>query len=173
MAAQDEIPKSRSTIVFKTEISGEPALVELPFRTLVLGDFSNGTSKDRALDLEERKLRSLDGRNTNDTMRDMGISLNIVVPNKINRGEEGLRVNLSLSSMNSFSPEEIAKQIPQVRSLLLLKKLLEEVQSNIANKKEFAHLLNKFLSGGVGKMREMFPKHAVYQIPQKPNRSAS
>lgn len=136
---------------------------------MVLGDFSNGTSKDRGVDLEDRKLRSLDGRNTNEVMKDMGISLDIVVPNKINSSEESMRVKLSLTSLNSFSPEEVAKQIPQVRSLLLLKKLLEEIQSNLANKKEFAQLLNKLTSSQelVTSLREKLKGFSMYQIPQK------
>ncbi|HEX2580272.1 MAG TPA: type VI secretion system contractile sheath small subunit, partial [Rhabdochlamydiaceae bacterium] len=65
MAVQDETPKSRITLTYKTEVQGEPAVVDLPFRILALGDFSGGSSKDRQIDLEERGLRSLDGKNTN------------------------------------------------------------------------------------------------------------
>ena len=169
MAVQDETPKSRITLTYKTEVDGEPAVVNLPFRLMVLGDFSGGTSKDRKLDLEERGLRSLDGRNTNEVMKDMQISLDVVVPNKINPQEESMRVQLSLDGMSSFSPEEVAKQIPQIRSLMLLKKLLEEVQSNVANKKEFAHLLSKLFSSEemLNKMREKLKNYSIYRIPQK------
>ena len=169
MTVQEETPKSRITLTYKTEVEGEPAVVDLPFRLLVLGDFSSGTSKDRSVDLEERKLRSLDGRNTNEIMKDMGISLDMVVPNKVNPSEESMRVQLSLNSLNSFSPEEVAKQIPQVRSLLLLKKLLEEIQSNLANKKEFAQLLDKLVSNKefVIGMREKLKDFSMYQLPQK------
>lgn len=171
MAVQDEVPKSRITLTYKTEVDGEPAVVDLPFRLMVLGDFSNGSSKDRAVDLEERGLRKLDGRNTNDIMKDMGISLDMVVANKVNPNEEGMRVKLSLNSLNSFSPDEVAKQIPQVRSLMLLKKLLEEIQSNMANKKEFAQLLNKLASSQnlVADLREKLKAFSIYQIPQKNN----
>jgi type VI secretion system protein ImpB len=169
MAVQDETPKSRITLTYKTEVEGEPAVVDLPFRILALGDFSGGTSKDRQVDLEERGLRSLDGRNTNQVMKDMRISLDVVVPNKVNSQEESMRMQLNFESMNSFSPEEIAKQVPQIRSLMLLKKLLEEVQSNVANKKEFAQLLSKLFSSeeSLNKMREKLKNYAMYRIPQK------
>lgn len=169
MAVQDETPKSRITLTYKTEVDGQPAVVDLPFRILALGDFSGGSSKDRQIDLEERGLRSLDGRNTNQIMKDMKISLDIVVPNKINPQEESMRVELNLDSMNAFSPESVAKQVPQIRSLMLLKKLLEEVQSNVANKKEFAQLLNKLFSSkeSLESMREKLKKYAMYRIPQK------
>lgn len=143
MAVQDEIPKSRITIIYDTIVNGQPKGVELPFRLMIPADLSLGTSKDRQKDLEERAPRSLNGSNTNDVMKDMGISLNIVVPNKLSSEAEELNVNLSINSLSSFSPNEVAKQVPEIQSLLLFKKLLEEIQSNIANKKEFAQLLNK------------------------------
>ena len=61
MAIQDEIPKSRLTLRYKTEVSGQPEDLTLPMRLLVTGDFSLGTSKDRKVDLEERRLRNMDG----------------------------------------------------------------------------------------------------------------
>ena len=135
----------------------------------MLGDFSFGTSKDGQVDLEKRGFRSFDGRNTNDIIRDMKISLDMVVPNKINKEEENMRVRLSIDSLASFSPQEVAKQIPQVRSLLLLKKLLEEMQSNIANKKEFAQLLNTLFSkeGLIDKLKEKLKNFSEYQIPKQ------
>ena len=51
MAIQDEIPKSRLTLRYKTEVSGQPEDLTLPMRLLVTGDYSLGTSKDRKVDL--------------------------------------------------------------------------------------------------------------------------
>ena len=62
MAIQDEIPKSRLTLRYKTEVNGQPQDIQLPLRVAVTGDFSNGTSKDRKVDLEERRMRNLDGK---------------------------------------------------------------------------------------------------------------
>jgi len=45
--------------------------------------------------------------------------------------------------MKSFSAAEVAKNVPKVRSLLLLKKLLLEVQANIDNRKDFRRLLRE------------------------------
>lgn len=169
MAVQDETPKSRITLTYKTEVDGETALVNLPLRLLIIGDFSGGTSKDRQLDLEDRKIRSLDGKNTSEIMKDMNIPLNIVVPNKINpRADEDIRVSLSINDMKAFSPQEVAKQIPQIRSLLLLKQLLQELQANVANKKELNILLNKLYadSDSLQNIKENLKDFAVYQLPQ-------
>ena len=55
MPIQDKLPKSRITLVYRTKINGQPEDVKLPFRVVVLGDFSLGSSKDRQVDLDERK----------------------------------------------------------------------------------------------------------------------
>lgn len=169
MSVQEEVPKSRITLTYKTEVDGEPAVVDLPLRLMVLGDFSNGSSKDRKEDLDERNLRSLNGSNINEIMKDMDIGLDMVVPNKVNPNEDEMRVQLNLENLNSFSPEEVAKQVPQIRSLLLLKKLLEEIQSNVANKKEFANLLNKLFSSEelLMQMREKLQDYSNYRIPHQ------
>lgn len=143
MAVQDEAPKSRVTLKYKTEVNGEEAAEELPFRQLVIGDFSGGTSKDRKEDIDDRRIRSFDGNNTSEMIEDMDISVDMVVPNRIDAGKKDLRVKIQIDGKSSFNPNEIAKQVPQVRGLLMAKQLLLELQSNIANKKELGSLLNK------------------------------
>lgn len=174
MGAQDEVARSRVTLKYRTEINGEEAAVDLPLRQLVIGDFSNGTSKDRSEDLENRRVRSFDGKNTSDVIKDMNIKLDVTVPNKIDPNKQDLKVNLSIDSKNSFNPNEIAKQVPQIKALLMAKQLLLELQSNIANKKELGTLLNKLYAN-----KELFEKikqeelgeFASYQLPMKKAKS--
>jgi len=147
VAIQDEIPKSRLTLRYKTEINGEPQDVSLPMRLLVAGDFSRGTSQDRKADLEERRIRSLDGTNTDAVMKDMGIRLDFAIQNRIDPQQvEELQVRIPIESMKSFSPDEVARNVPKVRGLLTLKKLLEEMLSNVDNRKEFRRLLNDLMA---------------------------
>ncbi|MDX8431357.1 MAG: type VI secretion system contractile sheath small subunit [Candidatus Algichlamydia australiensis] len=146
MSVQDEVKKSRITLRYRTTINGEPKGVNLPLRLLVLGNFSNGTSRDRKKDLDERSLRSINGDNFDHHMKEMNISLNMVVDNKLSAHGGELRVKLPIDSMKSFNPQKIAERVPEIRSLLLLKRFLEEMQSNVANKKEFAQLLNRLYS---------------------------
>jgi type VI secretion system protein ImpB len=137
MAIQDEIPKSRITLTYRTTINGQPETVNLPFRLLVLGDFSHGTSKDQSVDLEERKVRSLSGNNLDAIIRDQNIKLKLQVANKINPDESAmLDVELPITGVKSFGPDEVAKNVPQVKALLLLRALLLEAQSNIDNRKD-------------------------------------
>lgn len=147
MAIQDEIPKSRLTLRYKTEVNGQPEDITLPLRLLITGDFSQGTSKDRKVDLDERRVRNLDGTNTDSLMKDMGMTLSFAVQNKIDPDrEEDLQVHLPVDSMKSFSPDQVAENVPKLKGLITLKKLMEEMLSNVDNRKEFRKLLDELMS---------------------------
>ena len=168
MAIQDEIPKSRLTLRYKTEVSGQPEDLTLPLRMLVTGDFSLGSSKDRKVDLEERRLRNMDGKNTDAVMKDMGMSLKFAVPNKIDpESEEDMNVEIPIDSMKAFLPDHIAENVPKLKGILMLKQLLEEVLSNVDNRKEFRNLLGKLLSDqeALGKMMEQLKGFESFKLP--------
>lgn len=168
MAIQDEIPKSRLTLRYKTEVSGQPEDLTLPLRMLVTGDFSLGSSKDRKVDLDERRLRNMDGKNTDAVMKDMGMSLKFAVPNKIDpESEEDMNVEIPIDSMKAFLPDHIAQNVPKLKGILMLKQLLEEMMSNVDNRKEFRNLLGKLLSDqeALGKMMEQLKGFESFKLP--------
>jgi type VI secretion system protein ImpB len=144
VAIQDELPQSRITLKYRTNIDGDEQDVSLPLRTMVLGDFSQGSSKDRQETLEDRRLRSLDGTNrVDDLMKDMDITLQVKVANKIDPDKDDVEVMLPVTGMKSFSPDEVAQHIPQVKALTLLKELLLEMQSNIDNRRDLRKLVQE------------------------------
>lgn len=168
MAIQDEIPKSRLTLKYKTEVNGQPEDLTLPLRLLVTGDFSLGSSKDRKADLEERRIRNMDGKNTNSVMKDMGMTLKFSVPNRIDpEKEEDMNVEIPIDRMNAFLPDHIAQNVPKLKSMLMLKQLLEEVISNVDNRKEFRNLLGQLLSNqeALGKMMEELKGFENFKLP--------
>jgi type VI secretion system protein ImpB len=135
---------------------------------LVEGDFSQGTSTDRKVDLEERRLRNLNGTNTDAVMKDMGMSLKFAVANKIDpEDSEDMNVELPIDSMRSFSPDEVSKHVPKLRGLLQMKKLLEEVISNVDNRKEFRKLLNELMGNeeALAKMLEELKNYESMKLP--------
>lgn len=168
MAIQDEIPKSRLTLRYKTEVNGQPEDVSLPLRLLVTNDFSLGSSKDRKVDLEERRVRSMNGKNTDSVMKDMGINVSFAVPNKIDPDKaEDMQVKIPFDSIRSFSPDQVAKQVPKVKSLLMLKELMEEVISNVDNRKDFRKLLGELMSNeeALAKMMEELKGYESLKLP--------
>jgi type VI secretion system protein ImpB len=147
MAVQDELPRSRITLTYRTTIHGKPEEVNLPFRVLMLGDFSLGSSDDRKVDLEERKLRAVTGGNLSELMKDMKMSLRLQVPNRVNpEVESDLDMELPIEGMKSFHPDEIVKHVPKLKALLLLRTLLLEMQSSIDNRKELRRVLYELFS---------------------------
>ena len=168
MAIQDEIPKSRLTLKYKTEVDGETEDQTLPLRMLIPGDFSLGNSKDRKVDLDERRIRNLNGTNTDAVMKDMGTSLNFAVANKVDPGEEeDMQVDIPIDSMKSFSPDQIVKHVPKLNGLLMLKKLMEETLANVDNRKEFRKLLNDLMGDeeALKNMMEELKGFEGYKLP--------
>lgn len=144
MAINDEIPKSRITLTYRTSVNGERAEKALPLRMLIMGSFSGGTSADSKQDLDQRQIRNLDGKNLDQVMKDMDIRLQFKVPNRIDpSNSEQLDVELPIDSMRAFTPLQIARNMPKVRALLLLRKLLLEQQGNLDNRKEFRRLVRE------------------------------
>lgn len=170
MAINDEIPKSRITLTYRTAVNGETEDVQLPLRLLMMGDFSNGTSKDQENDLEQREIRNLDGRNLNALMSDMQMAIRFDVPNCINpEASEMLPIELPITSMDSFSPASIAKKTPKVNALLLLRKLLLEVQGNLDNRKDFRKML-RALAQDESAMKKLMSELAEFdnfKVPKK------
>lgn len=171
MAIQDELPRSRLTLTYKTTINGEPETVNLPLRLLMLGNYSLGSSVDRKVDLEERQLRSIDNRNLDSIMSDMNMSLKFTVPNRINPDSDSeFAVNIPITKMRSFSPDEIAQHVPRIKALLTLKALLLELQSNIDNRKELRKIIQDLfrspdglsqLSSALAEYKVMLPAKAA------------
>ena len=78
-----------------------------------------------------------------------------------------MNVEIPIESMKSFLPDHIAQNVPKLKSLLMLKELLEEVMSNADNRKEFRNLLGQLLSDqeALGKMMEELKGFESFKLP--------
>jgi type VI secretion system protein ImpB len=170
MAINDEIPKSRITLTYRTSVNGERAEKALPLRLLIMGDFSSGTSVDSKKDLDQRQIRNLDGRNLDQVMKDMDMKLQFKVRNRVDPGNaEELEVELPIDSMKSFTPAQIARSLPKVRALLLLRKLLLEQQGNLDNRKEFRRMVRELAQNpeAVAALRKDLQDFSGLKIPRQ------
>lgn len=172
MPIQDEIPRSRLTLTYRTTINGEPETVDLPFRLLVMADYSLGSSKDRKKDLEARELRSLNGRNLDSVMKDMDMSISFDVDDKISSssGDDAkMPVTLPINSMKSFSPDEIINHVPKLKALLLLKNLLQELQAGIDNQKDLRKLIQELYTKPevFAALRGQLKEHDGFKLPAR------
>jgi type VI secretion system protein ImpB len=140
---------------------------------MVLGDF--GSTKDRALDLDERELRSIDGNNLSYVMKDMEIETSFEVRNLVNPEEEDemMGVRIPIEDMQSFSPDAISKAVPKLRALLLLRSALRALQTNVSNSKAFRRQLRDLFlpenAEDLAKVREELKEFTGLRIPAAQN----
>ena len=103
-------------------------------------------------------------------IRDMDINLECQVPNRIDpENEEELEVKIPINSMRSFSPDEFSMHIPRLKGLIMLKRLLEQVQSDISNKKKFRTLLSELYANedAFAKVMEEFKGFESLRLPRR------
>jgi len=127
MAIQDELPKSRLTLTYRTEIHGEPEELELPLRLLVMGDFT-GEKKDKQA-FTERVPLTLTDKNTNQIMERMEIRAEV-------NDSESNAYTLPIRNMDAFVPSEMPRYIPSLQRILEGRKRLADVVSVLDNHKK-------------------------------------
>jgi type VI secretion system protein ImpB len=132
-------PKERVNIVFKPATGGAQEEVELPFKMLMLGDY---TGREDDTPLEERKTVSIDKDNFNEVMRSHNLGLNFSVKNTLS-GEEGddLSVDLKIENLKDFEPESIIHQVPELNQLLELRNALTALKGPLGNVPAFRRKL--------------------------------
>jgi type VI secretion system protein ImpB len=165
---QDQIPRSRINLRYRTMIEGELKEVELPFRLIIMADLSLGSSTDRQVDLESRRLRTLDGRNLDSLMENMKMSISFQPKNVIDSSEEQLDVKLPITSRASFNPAEVAAQVPKIRALMLLRKLILEMQGQVDNRKDVRTLLQQVFANPdeLKQLKDELAAYSSYHLPE-------
>jgi len=128
-------PRERVNIVYKPATGDAQEEKELPFKMMVMGDFT-GRQDDRPL--EDRKPVNVDKDNFNDVMRSMKLNTTFSAPNTLS-GKEGdeLGVKLKFETLKDLEPEAVAKQVPELQKLLELRDALTALKGPLGNLPEF------------------------------------
>jgi len=139
---QNEIPKARVNIKLDLHTGGSQKKVELPLKLMVMGDYSNGKEKRP---LSEREKVNINKNNFNSVLAEYSPSLNLTVENTLtgDRSQESIR--LSFKEMKDFEPEQVARQIPQLRAMLAMRNLLRDLKSNLLDNSTFRKELETIL----------------------------
>jgi type VI secretion system protein ImpB len=121
--------ESRVNIVISDRLRGgaEP---ELPFRMLVMGDYTLKPDK-RAVD--DRVPVDVNKTNFDSVMQSFNLSLDMNVANRIS-GEGELPANLKFGTLKDFRPEAIARQVPELKNLLELREALKALRPKMGDK---------------------------------------
>lgn len=136
-------PKERINIKYVPAVGDQQAEIELPLKTLVVGDFK-GHSEETPI--EERKAVSIDKNNFEAVMRDSELALTTSVPNRlVDEEDQDLPVTLSFKSMSDFSPDSIAQQVPEMKKLIELREALVALKGPLGNIPAFRRQLQELL----------------------------
>jgi type VI secretion system protein ImpB len=139
---QNEIPKARVNIKLTLHTGGAQKKVELPLKLVVMGDYSNGQEQRP---LSERGKVNINKLNFNSVLAEFNPSLNLTVENTLAGDGSEENVNLAFSEMKDFEPEQVARQIPQLRAMLSMRNLLRDLKSNLLDNVTFRKELETIL----------------------------
>lgn len=130
MASEGSVaPKERVNIVYKTETGGAQQEKELPFKMLVMGDF---TQRPDSTPVEQRKPVNINKDNFNDVLKAQKLKLQLGAKNTLS-GEGELPVQLEFKSIGDFGPEAVAKQVPELSKMLELREALNALKGPLGN----------------------------------------
>ncbi|MDR0806465.1 MAG: type VI secretion system contractile sheath small subunit [Enterobacteriaceae bacterium] len=139
---QNEVPKARVNIKLDLHTGGAQKKVELPLKLVVMGDYSNGQEQRP---LSEREKVNINKNNFNSVLTEFSPSLKLTVENTLAADGSDENVNLSFNEMKDFEPEQIARQIPQLRAMLAMRNLLRDLKSNLLDNVTFRKELQNIL----------------------------
>ena len=138
-------PKERINIKYTPATGNQQEEVELPLKLLVTGDFKGAPEETR---LDERETVSVDKHNFDAVMKQSALTIDMAVPNRLddNAENQDIGVSLKIESMADFSPDNIAKQVPQLNKLLELREALLALKGPMGNIPAFRNKLQDLIS---------------------------
>lgn len=139
---QNEVPAARINIKLDLHTGGAQKKVELPLKLLVMGDYSHG---QESRPIAEREKISINKNNFNAVLADLNPKAKLTIKNTLAGDDTDTNVSLSFKDMKDFEPEQVAKQIPALRSLLAMRNLLRDLKSNLLDNATFRLELERIL----------------------------
>ena len=145
----------RVQITYDVETGGAIEKKELPFLMGVLGDFT-GQPTEPLPKLKERKFVEVTPDNFDDVLASMKPHLAFTVENKISDEPDApkLAVDLNFRSMDDFSPDAIAKQVPALKKMLELRSELADLRGSLQTNEKLDEVLQATL-GDQDKMAKL------------------
>ncbi len=128
--------ESRVNIAISDRLRGgaEP---ELPFRVLVMGDY---TLKDDKRPIYDRKPIDINKSNFDAVMQSFNLSLDLSVSDRIS-GSGEMPVKLKFGTLKDFRPESIARQVPELKNMLEMRDAIKALRPKMGDKAAQAELL--------------------------------
>lgn len=139
---QSEVPKARVNLKLDLHTGGAQKKTELPLKLLVAGDFSHG---QETAPLSERDKVNLNKNNFNSVLSEYSPKVRLTVENTLAGDGSEENIELTFRDMNDFTPEQVARQIPQLKAMLAMRNLLRDLKANLLDNQAFRKELEKIL----------------------------
>ncbi|AIR02530.1 TPA: type VI secretion system contractile sheath small subunit [Pluralibacter gergoviae] len=139
---QNEVPKARINLKLDLHTGGASKKTELPLKLLVTGDFSNGQEH---APLSEREKVNINKNNFDAVLSDYSPQVNLTVENTLAGDGREENIRLTFRNMKDFTPEQVARQIPQLKAMLAMRNLLRDLKANLLDNQTFRKELEKIL----------------------------
>ncbi|ELY2592577.1 type VI secretion system contractile sheath small subunit, partial [Cronobacter sakazakii] len=116
--------------------------------------------------LSERKKIDINKNNFDSVLSEFSPALNLAVENTLAGDGREENVRLTFRQMKDFEPEQVARQIPQLKAMLAMRNLLRDLKSNLLDNATFRRELETILkdpalSDGLrAELASLAPKHA-------------
>ena len=139
---QSEVPKARVNIKLDLHTGGAQRNVELPLKLMLMGDYSNGAEQRP---LSERNKVNVDKNNFDNVLAEFSPILRVAVENTLIGDGSDTSVELKFQCIKDFEPEQVARQLPQLRALLAMRNLMRELKANLLDNATFRFELERIL----------------------------
>jgi type VI secretion system protein ImpB len=151
----ERVRPPRIQISYEVETGGAIEMKELPFLMGVLGDFT-GQPTEPLPKLKDRKFVEVTPDNFDEVLASMKPHLAFSVENKLSEDAEApkLGVDLNFRSLDDFSPDAVAKQVPALNKLLELRTELANLRANLQTNEKLDEVLQATL-GDADKMNKL------------------
>lgn len=160
---QNEVPKARINLKLSLHTGGAQKKVELPLKLLTVGDFSNGRENSP---LSAREKVDINKNNFDSVLSEFSPQVNLTVENTLANDGSEENIRLDFRNMKDFEPEQVARQIPQLKAMLAMRSLLRDLKSNLLDNSTFRKELELILRDPAlsnelrNEIAALAPKHA-------------
>jgi type VI secretion system protein ImpB len=143
----------RVQLTYDVEIGDAIEHKELPFVVGVVADLAGQSLVDQPR-LKDRKFVGVDRDNIDDVMKGVQPRAAFQVENKLDARGGSFGVDLTFTSMDSFSPEAVVEQIEPLRKLLDARTKLADLRNKMAGNGKLEDLLADVL-GNTEQLRRL------------------
>jgi len=143
----DRVRAPRVHITYDVETGGAIEMKELPFVMGVLADLT-GQPTEPLPKLKERKFVEVTPDNFDDVLKSMRPHLAFKVDNLLSDEAEAsqIAVDLRFESLDDFSPDRVAEQVPPLKKLLELRTQLADLRGSLQGNDKLDEILQATLS---------------------------